>query len=65
MLPKKFLLEKHILLLLETVLLLKQLINLEIYIENKVIIIIFASLSLLVIMMQMMENEIVWIKQYL
>lgn len=65
MLPKKFLLEKHILLLLETDLLLKQLINLEIYIENKVIIIIFASLSLLVIMMQMMENEIVWIKRYL
>ena len=65
MLPKKFLLEKHILLLLETELLLKQLINLEIYIENKVIIIIFASLSLLMIMMQMMENEIVWIKRYL
>lgn len=52
-------------LLLETELLLKQLINLEIYIENKVIIIIFASLSLLMIMMQMMENEIVWIKRYL
>ena len=49
--------EKNMLLLLETIILLLQLINIEICVVDKFIISIFASLSLVLIMMQMMENE--------
>ena len=45
------------LLLQETIILIVQLINIEIYIVYKFIITIFASLSLMLIMMQIMENE--------
>ena len=45
------------LLLQETIILLLQLINIKIYIVNKFIITIFASLSFMPITMQIMENE--------
>ncbi len=45
------------LLLQETIILIVQSINVEIDIVNKFIITIFASLSLMLIMMQIMKNE--------
>lgn len=45
------------LLLQETIILIVQLINIEMRIVDKFIITIFASLSLMLIMMQIMENE--------
>jgi hypothetical protein len=45
------------LLLQETIILIVQLINIEMCIVDKFIITIFASLSLMLIMMQIMENE--------
>lgn len=53
----KLLTEKNMLLSQETKILLLQLINIEICVVDKFIISIFASLSLVLIMMQMMENE--------
>lgn len=57
--PIKFLTARSLSQSHETVILKNQVIIIGIYIVDKVIIIIFASLSSCVIMMQMIENEMI------